>query len=134
MGLLVFASLFFPQTTVSIQRTEAEEPILEPKAYISLFAQQYGAVENELLQVAKCESGYNPNAINYNDGGPGKHSVGIFQYQRATFDRFSKLMGEELDYYSYYDQTKLTSWIFANYPQYKKHWTCHRIVFGVKYK
>jgi len=100
--------------------------VLTPRQYVSLYALQYGAVETELVKVGGCESNFNPNAIHYNDGGKGKHSVGIFQYQRSTFDGFSKLLGEELDYYSYHDQAKLTSFIFAKHPRLKSHWTCSR--------
>ncbi len=108
------------------QRIEAEpQIILTPQESISLYAQKYGAVEKELMTVAKCESGFKPSAIHYHDGGKGKHSVGIFQYQESTFNGFAKVMGEELDYYSYNDQAKLTSWIFANHPELKSHWSCY---------
>lgn len=105
------------------ETTELQIP-LTPQEYISLYAYQYGAVETELLKVARCESNFKPDAIHYNDGGKGKHSVGIFQYQEATFEGFSKLLGEELDYYSYHDQAKLTAFVFAEYPRLKSHWTC----------
>ena len=107
-----------------IQELEIPIIILTPRETISLYAPTK-AIEKELLKVAICESKLNPNAIHYNDGGKGKHSVGIFQYQENTFKNFSKLMGEKLDYYSYNDQIKLTSWIFANHPELKKHWTCY---------
>jgi hypothetical protein len=105
---------------------EIQIPIT-PKEYISLYALQYGASEKELLKVAMCESSLNPNAIHYNDGGKGKHSVGIFQYQERTFDGFDDLIGEDLNYYSYQDQAKLTAYIFAKYPKLKSHWTCYRL-------
>jgi hypothetical protein len=107
------------------QRIHAEEQvILTPGEYISLYAQKYGASDVELLKVAKCESGLKPSAIHYNDGGKNYHSVGIYQYQELTFNGFSKLLGEKLDYYSYHDQIKLTAFIFAKYPNMKTHWTC----------
>ena len=37
---------------------------------------------------------------------------GIFQYHKPTWDRYSRLMGEELDYHSAHDQAKLTAFIF----------------------
>ncbi len=109
-----------------IVATELEIPAT-PSQLISMYARQYGASEKELLIVAKCESRLNPDAIHYNDGGKGKHSVGIFQYQKSTFDGFDNLIGEDLDYYSYNDQVKLTAYIFAHYPKLKSHWTCYRI-------
>lgn len=124
VGVLVMLSLY----GYNPQRAIAEpQIILSPKETISLFALKYGASEKELNAVAKCESGFNPNAIHYNDGGKGKHSVGVFQYQESTFKGFSKLMNEDLDYYSYQDQIKLTAYIYAKYPKYKSHWTCYRI-------
>ena len=108
---------------------ELEIPVvLTPRQSVSLYALKYGAVESELIKVASCESNFNPKAIHYNDGGKGKHSVGMFQYQRTTFDGFSKLLGEELDYYSYHDQAKLTAFIFAKYPRLKSHWTCSKLM------
>lgn len=40
-----------------------------------------------------------------------------------------KLFGEDLDYYSYNDQAKLTAFIFANYPRSKTEWTCYRMFY-----
>lgn len=123
---LAIASLFAFQP----QRTEAEpEQIKEPtpKELISLYALKYGAVETQLLKVAKCESGFNPNAFHKNDGGNGKHSVGIFQFQESTFLTWEKKLGEDLDYYSYHDQIKLASFMFSKGQQ--KQWTCYRIYY-----
>lgn len=107
----------------------AEAPIkVEPKVLsvqetISYYAKQYGVSEYELLKVSKCESSYRPNIY-----GDGTRAFGIFQYHKPTFIAFSKLMGEQLDYYSYNDQAKLTSWVWKHYPNYKSHWTCSYIV------
>lgn len=111
-----------------LETTELEIPVT-PKQMISLYAQKYGASETELMRVAKCESNFNPKAIHYNDGGKGKHSFGIYQYQESTFRNFSKLAGEEYDYYSYLDQIKLTAQIFAEYPSLKNHWECYSMIY-----
>lgn len=124
---VVLPLVAFAAKPVATQELEIPPATLTPKESISFFARLYGASEIELLKVATCESNLNPNAIHYNDGEKGKHSVGIFQYQRATFDGFAKVMGEDLDYYSYDDQAKLTAYIFAKYPKLKSHWTCARI-------
>lgn len=124
---LAIASLFAFQP----QRTEAEpEQIKEPtpKELISLYASQYGAVETQLLKVASCESGFNPKAFHKDDGGKGKHSVGIFQFQESTFLHWEKKLGEDLDYYSYHDQIKLASFMFSKGQQ--KQWTCYRIHYA----
>src|SRR3990167_2905900 len=100
VSLLLSVSLLANPTKADLE----PQIISSPKEYISLFASQYVAVELELLKVAKCESNFKPDAIHYNDGGKGKHSFGVFQYQKLTFLAFSKLFGEKLDYYSYHDQ------------------------------
>lgn len=120
MPLIAFAK---PQTTEEIKIP------LSPKEYISLYAKQYNAVEIELLKVGYCESNLNPKAINYHDGGKGKHSFGIFQYQWSTFQWMSELTGEQLDYYSYQDQAKLTAMIFAKYPELKSQWSCYKMIY-----
>ena len=121
----VFATLFLLTLLISFNEPVlAEAPAISVSEYsvqemITHYAKLYGANEKELMVVAKCESGFKPNAIG--DGGKARN---IYQYHKPTFDRFSKLLGEDLDYNSALDQIKLTSFIFAEYPQYKKHWTC----------
>ena len=104
----------------------AQAPVkIEPPKVLSVtetikkYAELHQVSAEQLLTVAKCESSYNPKAV-----GDGGRAVNIFQYHRPTFIGFSKLMGEELDYYSYEDQAKLTAFIWKNYPQYRNQWTC----------
>lgn len=77
-------------------------------------------------KIVKCESSNNPNAINYNDGGKGKHSVGAWQFQEATFDGWSKKMGQELDYYSPLDQSKVGMYMLDHGQIHQ--WSCSRIL------
>ena len=121
LPLVAFAAK--PTSTIDL------EIPLTPKESISFYALKYGASEKELLKVAYCESRYNPKAIHYNDGGKSKHSFGVFQYQESTFNQFDNLIGEDLDYYSYNDQIKLTAYVFANYPKLKTHWSCFNILY-----
>lgn len=100
--------------------------VLSVTETIKLYAELHQVSEIELLTVAKCESGYNPKAI-----GDGGKAVNVFQYHKPTFIAFSKLMGEELDYYSYTDQAKLTAWIWKHKPGYKSHWTCYTKFYSV---
>lgn len=132
LKIIIVLCLLLPlvvYATKPIKATELEisELQLTPKETISMYARQYGASEIELLAIAKCESSFNPNAFHKNDGGKGKHSVGIYQYQEATFNGFDNLLNEDLDYYSYHDQIKLTAYVFAKYPKLKSHWSCYRI-------
>lgn len=107
----------------------AEAPKREVKDYsvqemIGYYANYYGANKNQLMVVAKCESNFKTNV--YGDGG---RAYSIYQFHKPTFESFAKLLGEDLDYYSYHDNIKLASFIFAKYPQYKSHWTCHTLHF-----
>jgi hypothetical protein len=82
-----------------------------------------------LSRVAFCESSHNPDAIHYNDGGKGKHSVGILQFQEATFLAYEKKMGEDLNYYSTYDQIKVADFMLNENQG--RQWTCYRKIYGV---
>lgn len=89
-------------------------------------AQEYNINTKKVLAVVACESNFNKDAINYNDGGPGKHSVGAYQFQKSTFDSWSKKMGQELDYYSITDQSKVASYMIANGQIHQ--WSCARMI------
>ena len=122
ISIAVLGLLITTTSPVIAQAPVKVEPpkVLSVTETISFYAELHGANLSELLTVAKCESGYNPKAV-----GDGGRAVNVFQYHRPTFNSFSKLMGEELDYYSYLDQSKLTAWIWVHYPSYKSHWTCY---------
>lgn len=122
-------NLLIATVTPAMAQAPTQTPppkVLSVTETIEKYAEIHDVSLEELLTVAKCESGYNPKAV-----GDGGRAVNIFQYHKPTFDRFSKLMGEQLDYYSYYDQSKLTAWIWKHYPQYKNHWTCFTKFYSV---
>lgn len=102
--------------------TQKEVKVLSVKETIAFYAELNNTSYTEISKVAFCESSFNPKAK-----GDSGRAFGVMQYHKPTFEAFSKLMGEELDYYSYNDQLKLTAWIWANYPQYKSHWTCSKM-------
>ena len=86
----------------TLQVTSAEAPTPPPlppttQELALKFSRQFGNDPNQVLKVAKCESGLKQSAINYNDGGKGKHSIGIMQFQVATFDGWEKKLGEDLN-------------------------------------
>lgn len=96
-----------------------EVKILSVQETIHYFATLYGAHEEELLMVANCESKFTPTAR-------GDHGLayGVMQFHEATFNRYTDMFGESLDYYSYNDQIRLASWMFAQHPESKTAWTC----------
>jgi hypothetical protein len=71
--------------------------------------------------VIACESRYEPTSK-----GDGGRANNVGQFHKPTFERLSKLMGEELDYNSYYDQTKLLAWSLDN--GYGANWTAYRAI------
>lgn len=77
-------------------------------------------------KIVACESSNNPKAIHYNDGGKGKHSVGAWQFQKATFDGWSKKMGQDLDYYSPLDQSKVGMYMLEHGQV--GQWSCSRMI------
>jgi hypothetical protein len=105
----ILAMVFFP-----LKRTKAEAPELPLKEQsiekiVTHFANEYEVDSELLLKVMECESHGNPNTV-----GDGGRSRGIFQIQKPTWDRFTKGMGETLDYTSSFDQAKVAAWAFAN--------------------
>lgn len=122
---VVFLSYLPAQAKIVNAPTLPPKP-LSPQEVIIKYANQYGVSSNELLSVAKCESRLSPNPKGYNDGG---HAFGIYQFHKSTFDTFSKQMGEQLDYYSYSDQTKLAAYMFSKGLQ--NNWTCYEKVINI---
>lgn len=100
-----------------------DKPINELVEYWSDY---YDIDSERFSKIIYCESRYKPTAINYHDGGKGKHSVGILQFQKSTFDYWSGVLGEKLDYYSYYDQIKLGAFMISKGQI--NQWSCNRLV------
>lgn len=93
---------------------------LSPKEVITYYSDLYGADEAVLLAMADCESNFNPRAV-----GDGGRAHNIFQFHAGTFARYEKLFGEDLNYHSYHDQSKLVAWIAVNKPESLKEWTSY---------
>lgn len=136
--LIAFVAFLFFITTKIVQgynsaiaireekeRTEALQSRINNMSVPELI--DYLAPENasKIKKIAFCESNYNPNAIHYNDGGSGKHSVGVLQFQESTFLSYEKRMNEDLNYYSSYDQIKVANYMI-NKGQIHQ-WSCSRL-------
>jgi len=103
------------------------EPTIDKKLitdYTSFYAKKYGISQNLLNKVIACESTFNPKAIHYHDGGKGKHSIGVLQFQESTFLLWEKKLGEDLNYDSTHDQIKLASYMWSKGQA--RQWTCYR--------
>lgn len=121
MVLAILIGAFALPRTVGSTYIPVDPRTLSPREVITYYSNLYGADEVTLMKMATCESTMNPKAIG--DGGRARN---IFQYHKPTFDRYSKLLGETLDYHSYHDQAKLTAWLYVNHPEELRAWTSFR--------
>ena len=84
----------------------ADQPL---PTIVTYFATQYSVDPVLALSVMECESHGIQGTVS--DHGLSK---GIFQIQQATWNRFTKEMGETLNIDSPMDQAKVATWAFAN--------------------
>ncbi len=118
--LVIASSLLglYPQRIVSQELKISE---LSTTEQINHFAKIYNVDGSLVSAMVKCESKGDIDAV-----GDSGRAFGILQYHKASFERHSKLFGEELDYYSSYDQIKLTSWALSK--GYGREWTSYRAI------
>lgn len=95
-----------------------------PEHVIVKQAMFFAVPAREIIQVGMCESGLDQSRI----GKAGE--IGAFQYFQSTWDDMSAAMGEKLDIHSFYDQAKLTTWVFANRPEWKRQWSTWQYWYG----
>lgn len=104
------------------QPLETEEVKINPRdlstdQQVIYFSNLYGGDAEVALKVMECESGGNHQVT-----GDGGRSNGIFQFQRSTFNRMEKILGEDLNYDSQFDQVKLASFALSK-PELAREWT-----------
>lgn len=109
-----------------LSRAKAEAPVLplekQPiESIVVHFSNENGVDPDLMLAVMRCESNGKQSTV-----GDGGRSRGIFQIQKPTWDRFTKEMGETLDYNSPFDQARVATWAFANGKQ--NEWTTYRSI------
>ena len=77
----------------------------------------------ELKKLAECESGMNPTALNAVDSN-GKRSVGLLQFQDATFVMWAKRIDpyKKWDIWNPEHQIEVAKWAFIH--NYQHHWGC----------
>ncbi len=126
--VLILPNLFF---AYSIQ---AEAPTKKLTDYsVTELIDYYSVVYKQdpilLKKIAECESDYNKTLL----GDKGR-AYSVYQFHKDTFDRWSKEMGENLDYKSYLDNIKLGVWSFSQGEKYRNAWTTYvAIKKGGKY-
>lgn len=115
---VTFSLLGFPQRIVSQEVKISEQSIT---VQIDHFAALYGVDGSLVKKIVQCESKGNEKAT-----GDNGLAYGLFQYHKGSFERHAKLLGEELDYYSSYDQIKLG--VFAISKGYGREWSSYRAI------
>ena len=117
--VLLFSLLGFP-TKDSAEELVIVSPVnLTLNEQISYFSNLYQSDVSLVRAVIECESGFDHDNI-----GDGGLSNGIFQFQKSTFIRMSKLYGEDLNYQSQYDQLKLGVWAMSK-PELAREWSTY---------
>lgn len=125
--VLLFSLLGFPSKDYA-EELSINPQLLTIEQQIVYFSTLYGADSNIVLKVMECESGGNHQVT-----GDGGRSNGIFQFQRSTFNRMEKILGEDLNYDSQFDQVKLASFALSK-PELAREWSSFRsIKNGGKY-
>lgn len=117
--LISLFSLFVIPTKDSAEELKINE--MSTKEQVWYFSDLYNVDYKLIDKIIECESKYNNDVCS--DGG---RSCGVAQFQKPTFNELSKKMGEDLDYYSEYDQVKLLAWSVSN--GYGKRWTAYRAI------
>lgn len=119
LPLLAFAK---PIATDELHIPISQRPITEQ---IDYFADKYGVDSSLMEKVVECESQGDPeNKGDWKNGKP--LAFGILQYHKESFERHAKIFGEELDYYSYYDQIKVGTWAISE--GHGNEWTTYRAI------
>lgn len=94
---------------------------------ITRYASQYGASEARMRVVIKCESNFNPEAVNWNDHhATSKGSHGIAQFAQGTIDGFGKQIGiENPDPYNVDHALEVMAYMFSEGQA--RHWSCYNM-------
>lgn len=114
--VLTFSLLGFP-TKDYAEDIKINPLDLSTTEQVIYFSNLNGGDAEVALKVMECESGGNHSAK-----GDGGRSNGIFQFQKSTFLRMEKMLGEDLNYDSKYDQIKLASFALSK-PELAREWT-----------
>jgi len=98
---------------------------------VDFYAEKHGVDKTIMNKVVKCESSYNPNAVNWSDSHKlSKGSHGIAQFSQQTFEQYAKQMGKEYtDPYNPREALDVMGYMISK--GLGRHWTCFRALQGV---
>lgn len=85
------------------------------EAMVREAARKYGLDEERFVRIARCESGFNPNAVNKNYYAGGGNPSGVFQFIPSTWTRMSNQAGfGGQSVFDAYANVNTAAWGFAN--------------------
>lgn len=120
LGLTLIISLLVSPTKTIAEPVEIVNPVnLSLDEQIVYFSNLYQVDVSLVRKVIECESGFSNTVV-----GDSGLSRGIFQFQRSTFYRMAKILGEDLNYESQYDQLKLGIYAMSK-PELAREWTSY---------
>jgi hypothetical protein len=98
---------------------------------VDYYAGKHGVNKATMNAVVKCESGYNPKAVNWSDSHKlSKGSHGIAQFSQQTFEQYAKAMGETYtDPYNPNQALDVMGYMLS--INQGKHWTCYTKLYGI---
>lgn len=94
--------------------------------YARAMAKKYNTNGDKLVKTIQCESGFKPDAVNWEDSHrTTKGSHGIAQFSKTTMKEFARQSGlNYTDPYNPKESIELMAWAFAHSEA--NHWSCFR--------
>ena len=119
--------VFIVYTSMSTVSAEAPVRTLDqytPRERVAYYAKEYNVSESQMITVIKCESGFNVNAVNWQDSHKlSKGSHGISQFSKQTIEMYGKQIGlENPDPYNPNDAIRVMAYMWSKNQQ--RQWTC----------
>jgi hypothetical protein len=96
-----------------------------PQELVSYYAKEYNVSSVQMGVVIKCESQWNPKAVNWQDSHKlSKGSHGISQFSRQTIEMYGKQIGlENPDPYNPQDAIRVMAYMWSKKQQ--SQWSCY---------
>lgn len=129
---LLFIAALIVVLAVNHKLAIAEDKITMPPISLedkfTYYADKWEVKEQDLRTVVKCESNYNPNAVNWQDSHKdSKGSFGISQFAKGTITMYGNQIGiENPDPYNVDDSLDVMAYMFSKKLQ--RHWSCSRLL------
>lgn len=127
--LLIGLSPSIPSQTITYIAPPTEDTItfnMTMPELVDFYADKHGVDKVIMNKTIKCESNYNPKAVNWSDSHKlSKGSHGISQFSKETFEHYAKEMGENYtDPYNPREALDVMGYMISN--GLGSHWTCFR--------